>query len=253
MICGGGHVCGILMLLSALVAVLVLFVCVTGSYFTRRRRQNILAVHAANHTAGGGGGGGAMLYRPPSRSIVIPSDQLDILRVRPGTPTTEGEVDEESSTTKECPICLDTIAVHPDTWAVFPCSHGCCRPCLGDLMRLSSRRVNDTTMAILCPLCRKLAVAPENMELENGRSPRGDNIELTSTTAADGTLPNLSMGPSTPSPVPPVASMGVEGPSPTDVGVGIEDGIGNDINADGQQPQEQRSRWNFLNRRRRWM
>jgi hypothetical protein len=60
----------------------------------------------------------------------------------------------------ECPICLDTVAAAPDTWARFPCSHGCCRPCLGDLVRLSSRPVGSGMQALACPLCRKLAVAP---------------------------------------------------------------------------------------------
>lgn len=234
MICGGGQVCGILMLLSALVAVLVLSVCVTGSYFARRRRQNVLALHAANTTAGGPTMG---MYRPASQALEIPPDQLELLRVRPAVALEGGE---ESDTTKECPICLDTVALHPDTWAVFPCTHGCCRPCLGDLMRLSSRRVNDNTLAVLCPLCRKIAVAPENMELES-EGGIGAIRTMASTPSSVGVIsPNT---PALPSPV----AMEVERPSPAAPGL-AENTTSNVATEQGG------SRWNlFNNRQRRWM
>ncbi len=167
-ICGGGHVCGILMLLSALIAMLVLSVCITGTFISRRRRAAALA---AAH------GGTIVPQRRPSMPVVtIPEDQIEALMVRPATAAAaavEGlEADAEAGPeNKECPICLDGVDVTPDRWAVFPCSHGCCRPCLNDLLRHSSRRINPTTMALLCPLCRKVAVAPRPppaMETDEG-------------------------------------------------------------------------------------
>lgn len=235
MICGGGQVCGILMLLSALVAVLVLSVCVTGSYFARRRRQNILALHAANTAAAGGAAPG--MYRPASQALEIPPDQLESLRVRAAA-IPEGEDPAESM--KECPICLDTVALHPDTWAVFPCTHGCCRPCLGDLMRLSSRRVNSNTLAVLCPLCRKIAVAPENTELESGGGGRMGS--------AVGSPP----APSTPALASPLG-MEDQGPSPAAPSV-AENAATTDQQGQQQGGAQGASRWNiFNNRGRRWM
>jgi Ring finger domain len=193
-ICGGGQVCGILMLLSALIAVLVLSICMTGTFYARRRRQQLLAMHAAgdgapNGAIGGVGGGGP--FRPAEQITI---DEADIagLRVKFGsgcctpvinealgggieptiedgsmninsaTISTAATPESETSETKECPICLDAVAVHSDTWAIFPCSHGCCRPCFSDLLRHNSRRVNNRAVwAVMCPLCRKTAIAPE--------------------------------------------------------------------------------------------
>lgn len=145
--------CGILMLLSALIALMVLSVCITGTFIARRRR-------AAAAAAAAGGVPGAPLRRPTMPTVSIPDDQIEAMMVRPApAPATEG-ADAAAAEPKECPICLDAVGVTPDTWAVFPCSHGCCRPCLNDLLRHSSRRINTNTLALLCPLCRKVAVAP---------------------------------------------------------------------------------------------
>jgi len=115
--------------------------------------------------------------------IQISDDQLEELYIGKPKAAEEGE-------TKECPICLDSVCVDDATWAAFPCGHGCCQPCAEDLLRHSSRQVNATTVAVLCPLCRKLAVAPkgvnssvagvhvvsieEEQEQEGQTSPRGD-------------------------------------------------------------------------------
>ena len=179
------------MLLSALIAVLVLSVCMTGTFYARRRRQQLLAMHATGGGAPTGAVAGGNTYRPGD-FISIPEADIPGLRVKYGsgssttnleggsgeeaasgtddhlensTPTTtldDGTTAADGTGTKECPICLDTVAVHSDTWAVFPCTHGCCRPCFTDLLRHSSRRVNNTMgWAVHCPLCRKVAVAPE--------------------------------------------------------------------------------------------
>jgi len=186
-ICGGGQVCGILMLLSALIAVLVLSICMAGTFFARRRRNQLLAMHAA----GGSPSGAITSSTRPADQITISEAEIPGLRVKYGsgclqsTPSSEEEGGEEvgttiehdnsiistsaapgtvtASETKECPICLDTVAIYGDAWAVFPCTHGCCRTCFTDLLRHSSRRVNNNSAvwSVMCPLCRKMAVAPE--------------------------------------------------------------------------------------------
>ncbi|KAL4534566.1 hypothetical protein Ndes2526A_g05454 [Nannochloris sp. 'desiccata'] len=193
-ICGGGQVCGILMLLSALIAVLVLSICMTGTFYARRRRNQLLAAHAASGAApngaiGGVGGTGGGFH--PADQITINETEIPGLRVKYSSgcthnaPITEGEGEEAATTiehgdisttiapsdtaaaaaaeNKECPICLDTVALTSAMWAVFPCTHGCCRSCFSDLLRHSSRRVNNNNAvwAVMCPLCRKMAVAPE--------------------------------------------------------------------------------------------
>lgn len=179
------------MLLSALIAVLVLSICMTGTFYARRRRQQLLAMHGPggpNGAIGGVGGGGAL--RPGSDQITIPEEDIPGLRVKFGSGTstpitstniTEGEesagctadnstIADGTAETNECPICLDTVPLHSDTWAVFPCTHGCCRPCFTDLLRHSSRRVNNNiAWAVNCPLCRKIAVAPEGEQPTSGQ------------------------------------------------------------------------------------
>lgn len=152
-VCGNGQVCGILLLMSALVGTLVITICITGVFLARRRRMRNMGLEQviqANRQ-------NSHISRPGVRMVQIPSDQLKELYI--SSPKTSSEND-----TDECPICLDTVRMHVDTWSCFPCGHGCCKPCAGDLLRHSSRRVNRTTVAVLCPLCRKLAVAPIDPE-----------------------------------------------------------------------------------------
>jgi len=149
-VCGSGQVCGILLLMSALVGTLVVAVCVTGVFLARRRRRHSaldLIIQSSRAQ-------GAQIQRPGSQMIQIPNDQLDELYIGKPKAAEEGEA-------KECPICLDSVCVDDATWAAFPCGHGCCQPCAEDLLKHSSRQVNATTVAVLCPLCRKLAVAPK--------------------------------------------------------------------------------------------
>ena len=181
--------CGILMLFSALIAVMMLSICMTGSFFARRRRrlQALNDVHVA--TPVGGGAPGARYSAANPQFLHIPDSEIEGLRVKaacePQVSVSVGG-DEPSPTANECSICLDTVAVHPDTWAVFPCSHGCCRPCVDDLVRHSSRRVNATTLAVMCPLCRKAAVAPLWASSATDRAadvPIGNNIDTTAAAA----------------------------------------------------------------------
>jgi hypothetical protein len=170
------------MLLSALIAVLVLTVCMTGTFYARRRRQQLLAMHAAAGGGPNGAIGGVGSFRP-AEQITIAEAEIPGLRVKygveeVGTATVEEGGDSDGTgddtgggTTKECPICLDTVSLHSDTWAVFPCTHGCCRPCFSDLLRHSSRRVNNSAVfAVMCPLCRKLAVAPDGETMPSSPS-----------------------------------------------------------------------------------
>lgn len=152
-VCGSGQVCGILLLMSALVGTLVVAVCITGVFLARRRRRRDSALDLIIQSSRAHGAQ-IQIQRPGSQMIQIPNDQLDELYIGKPKAAEEGE-------TKECPICLDPVCVDDATWAAFPCGHGCCQPCAEDLLRHSSRQVNATTVAVLCPLCRKIAVAPK--------------------------------------------------------------------------------------------
>jgi hypothetical protein len=187
------------MLLSALIAVLVLSVCMTGTFYARRRRRQLLAMHGATGGLPNGAIGGVGVGRRPIEQITMNEADIPGLRVKYGVENTvpiEGEAGEagedadgtttttagtiSEAETKECPICLDTVSLHSDTWAVFPCTHGCCRPCFSDLLRHSSRRVNNSAVwAVMCPLCRKIAVAPEG---EIPASPTGAAIPVSDAT-----------------------------------------------------------------------
>jgi len=182
------------MLLSALIAVIIVAICLSGSFYARRRRNQLLAMQAAGDGPNGAivGGGGPTR---PADQITINDAEIPGLRVKYGSEcthiahsteeegggveagttiehgignvisTTLGSAPGSNATpgTKECPICLDTVSLYSNTWAVFPCTHGCCKTCFTDLLRHSSRRVNNDSAvwAIMCPLCRKMAVAPE--------------------------------------------------------------------------------------------
>ena len=95
--------------------------------------------------------------------VRIPDEQLKDLEIK------DIDVDEEQGGLgqAECPICLETVG--HQVVSEFPCGHMCCRGCRDDLVRHSSRVVNASTVAILCPLCRKMAVAPS---LVGGRGRR---------------------------------------------------------------------------------
>lgn len=181
LMCGGGTVCIVLMLLSVFAAIAILTLCTLGAFISHRRRRRAAALAAANGEVGEGNQREGALGVDPLRisrsrlpNITIPADQVDSLRVRP--PLTE-----EQGCNKECPICLESIAIEKDNWVVMPCSHGCCKPCLGDLLRLSSRPVNADTHAFLCPLCRKLAAADRERR-ENGT---GENVSAEATAAQE--------------------------------------------------------------------
>jgi hypothetical protein len=175
LMCGGGTVCIVLMLLSVFAAIAILTLCTLGAFISHRRRRRAAALAAANAEGGEGnqregalGVDSLRISRSRLPNITIPADQVDSLRVRPPLP-------EEQGCNKECPICLESIAIEKNNWVVMPCSHGCCKPCLGDLLRLSSRAVNADTRAFLCPLCRKLAAADrERRENETGGNVSAD-------------------------------------------------------------------------------
>lgn len=140
--------CGILMLMSALTGVLILSVCITGAFMARRRRLHAAALqNSAIPTSS------TPVNTMQLVHIQIPPDQMAALAVKAPAETDKGSL-------KECPICLESVDVQETTWASFPCTHGCCKQCLVDLLRHSSRRVTSTTSAVHCPLCRKMAVAP---------------------------------------------------------------------------------------------
>lgn len=157
--------CGILLLMSALVGTLVVAVCITGVFLARRRRRRDSTLDLIIQSSRARG---AQIQRPGSQMIQIPNDQLDELYIGKPKAADEGE-------TKECPICLDSVCVDNATWAAFPCGHGCCQPCAEDLLRHSSRQVNATTVAVLCPLCRKLAVAPKG-DCNNNNAAAGVHV-----------------------------------------------------------------------------
>lgn len=150
-VCGSGQVCGILLLMATLIGTLAVTICVTGVFLTRRRRQRnaTLDQFVSGSTAVGG-----LQQVQRSQIVNISEDQLKELYI---TQVPEGNIGGEI---KECPICLDSVPVENGIWSTFPCGHGSCTICVNDLLRHSSRRVNSTTAAVLCPLCRTLAVAP---------------------------------------------------------------------------------------------
>lgn len=156
-VCGSGQVCGILLLMATLIGTLAVTICVTGVFLARRRRQRnaTLDQFVSPSTTPGG--------QPVQRTqmLHISEDQLKELYI---AQVPEGEHGGEI---KECPICLDSVPVENGIWSRFPCGHGSCTMCVNDLLRHSSRRVNATTAAVLCPLCRTLAVAP----IEEGNEP----------------------------------------------------------------------------------
>jgi hypothetical protein len=161
-VCGSGQVCGILLLMAALVGTLAVTICITGVFLARRRRQrnNLDQFFTAAAQAG----------QPAIQhvSIVrIPDEQLKDLEIKDkdmdeyrGSSDQNSSVDEEMGNLPqtECPICLEPV--EHQVVSEFPCGHTCCRGCRDDLIHHSSRVVNASTVAILCPLCRKLAVAP---------------------------------------------------------------------------------------------
>ena len=150
-VCGSGQVCGILLLMATLIGTLAVTICVTGVFLTRRRRLRnaTLDQFVSGSTAVGG-----LQQVQRSQIVNISEDQLKELYI---TQVPEGSHGGEI---KECPICLDSVPVENGIWSTFPCGHGSCTICVNDLLRHSSRRVNSTTAAVLCPLCRTLAVAP---------------------------------------------------------------------------------------------
>lgn len=149
-VCGSGQVCGILLLMATLIGTLALTICVTGVFLARRRRQRNATLD--QFVSGVMASGSPQIQR--DQVINISEDQLKELYI---TQVPQGEHRGEI---KECPICLDSVPVENGIWSTFPCGHGSCTICVNDLLRHSSRRVNSTTSAVLCPLCRTLAVAP---------------------------------------------------------------------------------------------
>lgn len=157
-VCGSGQVCGILLLMSALIGTLAVTICVTGVFMARRRRQRRVTLDqfVSGHVPA------SQANRPSVQMIEIPNDQLKEIHIK------QVPENEENGEAKECPICLDTVPVHTGIWSEFPCGHGSCTLCVNDLLRHSSRRVNSNTVAVLCPLCRTLAVA----EMSSDNEPR---------------------------------------------------------------------------------
>mmetsp|Transcript_8107 Transcript_8107/g.16267 ORF Transcript_8107/g.16267 Transcript_8107/m.16267 type:complete len:350 (+) Transcript_8107:84-1133(+) len=155
-VCGSGQVCGILLLMSALIGTLAVTICVTGVFMARRRRQRRVTLDqfVSGHVPA------SQANRPSVQMIEIPNDQLKEIHIK------QVPENEENGEAKECPICLDTVPVHTGIWSEFPCGHGSCTLCVNDLLRHSSRRVNSNTVAVLCPLCRTLAVAEMSSENE---------------------------------------------------------------------------------------
>lgn len=196
-VCGSGQVCGVLLLMAALIGTLAVTICVTGVFLARRRRQraNVDQFFLAGGQAGQNGGAGGSLQRV--NIVQIPDEQLkdleikdkDLDAVATGDSGDSGEagvsgdpVDEERGEGREaehtvqteCPICLEPIEHR--VVSEFPCGHSCCRACRDDLVHHSSRVVNASTVAILCPLCRKLAVAPSPSGVSRRGSSRGQQI-----------------------------------------------------------------------------
>jgi len=135
--------------MATLIGTLAVTICVTGVFLARRRRMRnaTLDQFVSASTASG------VQQIQRSQVLNISEDQLKELYI---TQVPEGEYGGEI---KECPICLDSVPVENGIWSKFPCGHGSCTICVNDLLRHSSRRVNSTTCAVLCPLCRTLAVA----------------------------------------------------------------------------------------------
>lgn len=181
LVCGGGTVCVIFMLTSILVALLIIAICIMGAYISRRRRRRAMLASIPQAAAGANSGSPSFATPPGIQMVQILPEQLETLSVRPPDASDLG-------TSKECPICLDVIGVHTDTWTGFPCGHGCCTPCLNDLLRHSSRPVNRSTLAILCPLCRKLAVAPSGHQ-EGGSATPEPASPVTGVGRVDSDLP----------------------------------------------------------------
>ncbi len=148
-VCGSGQVCGILLLMAALVGTLAITICITGVFLARRRRQRNSTDQFLTSFSQSGRGPVQQV-----NIVRIPDEQLKDLEVK------DVGIDEEQGALgqAECPICLETV--EHQVVSEFPCGHACCRGCRDDLVRHSSRVVNASTVAILCPLCRKLAVAP---------------------------------------------------------------------------------------------
>ena len=157
-VCGSGQVCGILLLMSALIGTLAVTICVTGVFMARRRRQRRVTLD--QFVSGHVQGPASQANRPSVQMIEIPNDQLKEIHIK------QVPENEENGEVKECPICLDSVPVHTGIWSEFPCGHGSCTLCVNDLLRHSSRRVNSNTVAVLCPLCRTLAVAEMSSENE---------------------------------------------------------------------------------------
>ena len=141
--CKGNYACGVGLLITILLGGIVVTVCVGGTWANRRRRRhgadNPAAVAAANGSSRG--------LRPSALMVDIPRDQLQALTVGPPRPA-------QCGSPQECAICLETMNVDEENWTRFPCAHGCCKTCLSDLLHYTSRNVNPTTLALLCPLCR---------------------------------------------------------------------------------------------------
>jgi hypothetical protein len=153
-VCGSGQICGILLLMAALIGTLALTICVTGVFLARRRRGRRVTLDQFM-TGGTVSARTSSIGRPAVQMIQIPADQLKEIYIKQVAHDPEHARDP-----RECPICLDTVPVTTGIWSQFPCGHGSCTMCVNDLLRHSSRRVNERTVAVLCPLCRTLAVAP---------------------------------------------------------------------------------------------
>ena len=161
-VCGSGQVCGILLLMAALVGTLAITICITGVFLARRRRQR----NATDQFLTSFSQSGRATVQQ-ANIVRIPDEQLKDLLIKDvdmdenrGSADPQAEVDEEQGGVRqvECPICLEPV--EHQVVSEFPCGHTCCRGCRDDLVHHSSRVVNASTVAILCPLCRKLAVAP---------------------------------------------------------------------------------------------
>ncbi|PSC69058.1 alpha beta-hydrolase isoform B [Micractinium conductrix] len=63
----------------------------------------------------------------------------------------------------ECVICLEAVAVGPASWRTFPCHHGVCARCVDDIVRHNRRVMPAYNRVLHCPLCRKLAIVPEEL------------------------------------------------------------------------------------------
>jgi hypothetical protein len=156
-VCGSGQVCGILLLMAALIGTLAVTICITGVLLARRRRQRATLDQFLVPA-------GDSVHTPRMVSVVrIPTEQLKDLEIKDvdcaeESPTDDGDEEHGGAGQTECPICLEPSAHR--VMSAFPCGHSCCRECCADLLRHSSRVVNSTTLAVLCPLCRKLAVGP---------------------------------------------------------------------------------------------